>query len=1156
MKSNQDRGGFALIISLGIMALIILLILAMTSMIRVEIEKSSGDHARSVAKNNALLALKEAIGNLQKYAGPDTRSTASAQLLNESNPKWTGIWPSDENASLGAGITPGEPVWLVSNETDITPNRKLTNPITLKKYNKDGNTYSKVEAGLKKVDSSSETGSGGYAWWVEDESLKASLFPQNAVRSVHETTDSSNSVYQQIQSGNLEMVDTSRRFGVFPGSSPQVLGQDWKDFDYSAFENRDYSILTSLENLPLVKTNKGSGSSVISKDQLSKYLFDFTITNKGVLANAWSGGLRKDLTRGLDDQYEDKLVGNPIFQEIAEDGTPLYGDTWKFFRDFYKTYSASDSYRFNNKTINYQNFSDVRDLSSIFVSRGTNRYRYDTDMGLGSWRPYIKPYPTIDAHPSFYTSNIRPTLLRLRIGIGFSTEAVDITATPIEYRLRLHLYPTVTLWNPFNFPIDLSRCYGGDNTITSSVMNRIFAYINKGLMLSINGRFPDPGSSIKDPPDSTDLLYVDRINIDLPVNGRIGPGEIKVYGLNSTAPLFSENLATVIASPPTKAETASINLVDAGGDPLVTSERNVWQYMPANYTYTAGSITLDNVSRGPRNSSYLRVESNLIVPNGAAARAGMSDGNMRTFYNETARFSDDGVGDQILANEPSDIEDILEPPQIAVYELEPPLIYGNDRLSTFSQLNPLGYESSRFSKQSGTAPAADLFYNHRAFSGTDDPVTGTANTEVDFDAITGNGYFGVSNLSGSGTSQIVLYDVPRHPLTSLAEFMHANSSHFRETATYPVASSVPCVAMNDLSQTFFYGNLGSPAIQHSGIDLPYYMNRALFDDYFLSTIPSSAETSPYVYPYGGVFGNTSTANDYITSGGALSNPRLVYYNRPDIADLRDNSDAFESAAAHLLIDGAFNINSTSVEAWAAVLAGFRGMAIEGASNFTNTDTSPFTRLFIPRSDSTNPYAGYASLNDSDIRALATSIVNEIRERRTKSPYGRLADFINRDPKASTNDNELGLLDEAIKEAPQVNQNIIPGIPSNEFSPVSINKQTNNRGLRTYTDEVQPYHTAFGLPGWLTQQDILRPLAPIMTTRGDTFRIRSYGEYKNSATNEVASKAWIEALVQRVPDYIDNVDSAWVEPSDTTAENQKFGRRFRVVSFRWLHEKDI
>ncbi|NBW85043.1 MAG: hypothetical protein EBR50_07010, partial [Proteobacteria bacterium] len=134
MKRNQDRGGFALIISLGIMALIILLILAMTSMIRVDIEKSSGDHARSVAKNNALLALKEAIGNLQKYAGPDTRSTASAQLLNEINPKWTGIWPSDENASLGAGITPGEPVWLVSNETDITPDRKLTNPITLKKY--------------------------------------------------------------------------------------------------------------------------------------------------------------------------------------------------------------------------------------------------------------------------------------------------------------------------------------------------------------------------------------------------------------------------------------------------------------------------------------------------------------------------------------------------------------------------------------------------------------------------------------------------------------------------------------------------------------------------------------------------------------------------------------------------------------------------------------------------------------------------------------------------------------------------------------------------------------------------------------------------------------------------------------------------------------
>ena len=42
-------------------------------------------------------------------------------------------------------------------------------------------------------------------------------------------------------------------------------------------------------------------------------------------------------------------------------------------------------------------------------------------------------------------------------------------------------------------------------------------------------------------------------------------------------------------------------------------------------------------------------------------------------------------------------------------------------------------------------------------------------------------------------------------------------------------------------------------------------------------------------------------------------------------------------------------------------------------------------------------------------------------------------------------------------------------------------------------------TGAGLPGYLKQQDILRPLAPIMASRGDTFVIRAYGETINPIT---------------------------------------------------------
>jgi hypothetical protein len=1120
MKRNQDRGGFALIISLGIMALIILLILAMTSMIRVEIEKSSGDHARSVAKNNALLALKEAIGNLQKYAGPDTRSTASAQLLNEINPKWTGIWPSDENASLGAGITPGEPVWLVSNETDITPDRKLTNPITLKKYNKDGNSYSKVEAGLKKVDSSYETGSGGYAWWVEDESLKASLFPQNAVRSVHETTDSSNSVYQQIQSGNLEMVDTSRRFGVFPGSSPQVLGQDWKDFDYSAFENRDYSILTSLENLPLVKTNKGSGSSVISKDQLSKYLFDFTITNKGVLANAWSGGLRKDLTRGLDDQYEDKLSNQLIFQDVDSSGDPIYGDPWKFFRDFYKTYKSNESYIFNNKTVNYTNFADIRDLDSSFVSRGTNRNLY----GALGFVPYKQAYPTADSYPHFYTSNIRPTLLRLRVGIGFST--VETSVGSGQYQARIHFYPSVSLWNPFNFPIDLSRCYANNGTITTNanhIANLIILYINY-LYININGTFANKTSALR--------LNSKYLIIRMPTTGVIEPGAIKVFALSNTG-----------------LTTGGVNLVDAI-NPSVTADHNVYETMPSAFTYSAATpLTLNGLSEGIRsNASAAYMEPRILVAEGPA-RAGMNNGE-RNYYSTTSRFDDTGlIRPYPIATRADQVANETQPSQIAVFEIGAPLMNGSsERMSVFSQLNPLGYDTIQLNN--GSRPA-DLFYNNRGFSGIEDPITGENNEEIHIDPVTGNGFYGATNLSGSGgQTEIVIYDVPRHPMTSIAEFMHANSSHFRETATYPVASSIPCIGTTALSQTFQDTVVSN--VEISGIDLPYYLNRALFDDYFFSTIPSGDSTN--VYPYNVDFGSSDSANNYIESKEPLSNPRLVYYKTPTISELRDNSNSFETAAAHLFIDGAFNVNSLSVNAWAGVLSGFRGMGINGANRFTNDQRSPLPRHFVPRNDDSNPYTGYTSLTDNEILTLANSIVNEIRERRNGTPFSRLADFINRDPtqasKSSNEDEKMGLLDEAIMNS-GINNNLTDG-----DSPTDLVKGTNNAGNRTYLKEVQPYNTGLGMSGWLTQQDILRPLAPIMTTRSDTFRIRSYGQYKNAATNEIEGQSWIEAIVQRIPDYIDANQEAWAKTDQLNAVNSTFGRKFQVISFKWLNEEGI
>jgi len=84
---------------------------------------------------------------------------------------------------------------------------------------------------------------------------------------------------------------------------------------------------------------------------------------------------------------------------------------------------------------------------------------------------------------------------------------------------------------------------------------------------------------------------------------------------------------------------------------------------------------------------------------------------------------------------------------------------------------------------------------------------------------------------------------------------------------------------------------------------------------------------------------------------------------------------------------------------------------------------------------------------------------------------------------------------------------------------------------------------------LTQADLIAALAPYLRTRSDTFTIRAYGEALNPATSAVASKAWLEAVAQRFPEAVEAGDDI-VQPAGI------FGRRFKIISFRWLTSSDI
>jgi hypothetical protein len=107
------------------------------------------------------------------------------------------------------------------------------------------------------------------------------------------------------------------------------------------------------------------------------------------------------------------------------------------------------------------------------------------------------------------------------------------------------------------------------------------------------------------------------------------------------------------------------------------------------------------------------------------------------------------------------------------------------------------------------------------------------------------------------------------------------------------------------------------------------------------------------------------------------------------------------------------------------------------------------------------------------------------------------------------------------------------------------------------------NNATGVPREVNQVNILLPLAPRLSARSDTFRIRAYGEVRDSDDNIIA-QATCEAIVQRLPEYLDpNTDAGNNEPWDDDSQgatlnaiNQTYGRKFEIQSFRWLDQSEV
>jgi len=308
---------------------------------------------------------------------------------------------------------------------------------------------------------------------------------------------------------------------------------------------------------------------------------------------------------------------------------------------------------------------------------------------------------------------------------------------------------------------------------------------------------------------------------------------------------------------------------------------------------------------------------------------------------------------------------------------------------------------------------------------------------------------------------------------------------------------------------------GCPAARPFAIGNPWggALN-GIFDSSFLLPVPNPG-------------GALAAANPW-PSGRLLPNPRYRVWGSPTLGDLQS-----VESAKNILVEGAFNVNSTLATAWEAILG--RSTLFSAASSPNTLDLNndgvageiypaelANPALFFPNSTDlisdlqvgARVNRGHRALTDGQVQDLANRIATAVRAR--ANPFMSVQEFIN-----------SGVVQQAI--ADNMDPLALPAaLPATRVNTVAT----------AYRSD------------YLTQAVLLNPLMPFLTVRSDTFVIRSYGEVLNPATASTEGVAYCEAVLQRVPEKVDGTNVM----TDTPAGN--FGRKFQVVRFRWLTNDDL
>ncbi len=1230
-RKPGDRG-FALVITLSLMVLLTIVAVGLLGLSALSLRSSSHGMAQSEARANARLALMIALGDLQKSLGPDRAVTATSEILGTSaatvaKPNTTGVWESwwDFNPNAAPDYQTEKTSrfrrWLVSSADLEAPRSRdfataawTGRTIELVGDGSLGASASpaaKVTAGLVPV-SKNDKVQGSYAWHVSDESVKARI---NLYRDPGRNATLAQK--RALLAGHRP--DPS----VVKSSDGNLLTCLPTDLDPTGFADATAGVgkIIDLDQAELLDQAKG---------KIKPLRNDITPHSLGLLSDVRGGGLKQDLSSifemgsATSSAMPSEFNNRKLYQS-THGLTGISDPNWSSLAGYYNSFrtltkaEANPTYTLKQGATSisqvpatYSPAPVIAKVDTIFsvVARpltdihwtGDTRNVWDYFVGL-IFTPVVTLHNPYNVNVSFHKMKVTfqniPVAFNFMFQDGGSGGFVSKSVVPGTFEsLNTMAYNHAGYRNNKLFAITIADWKTPDPISVNSDINAPIV-LKPGQTLVCGPTFPADASLATDSTKGSNTIGFDWENDltnDVKAVPRFTPGlGFETYSSTISNIRLKRNLPGALV--PGQAYYPG----GWGGHPfLMLRDRTATDRFYVEFKVQRPGWYSDDVTTTPtlvapsfEINAQLQANQNDSLLDFAKLRYDYGDdATLKKVFNDRVhRYPPTGslTGTQTAA-----------PPGVT-YGGQSSYVHPFAIFSAYSRTTNGGvYETGKRTETAGASNLLQdgalagkpfLFHNPSRTNFVMDlskDKPGVQAYELNFQPFLSKGNYEdymdvdatnrIPSLSGNRTTTGIksgsYLELPSGPLQTIADFRRSNAlttsylPHFVQpvgnSRLHPLMSADKVIESNpDIT--------GTSMLDHSVL-----ANHALYDRFYFSTFATRGGTKPDAVFEQFMDGSAPLASQaflpYLPGGKTVDSAKAELF-----ASGKPSANAYTTAAEYQMIRGPFNVNSTSVQAWKAVLAAMnksevttlwaRTAGLEArnavgvpipAMSLPNGGAIPGSALDAGKIDNerTNSWNGYREITETELEKLAGRIVEEVRER---GPFLSMSEFVNRQVGPAGPRTLSGALEAAIEKS-ELNEKQNAAFPDTFLNqvPITTADVSDSKIYNYKTPEATAGNPAAGAPGWINQGDLLRILEPGATVRGDTFVIRTYGEAQDPS-GSITARAYAEAVVQRVPEYIDPAD----RPSlNTTADpaakaaNKTFGRRIQVVSFRWLSGSEI